>query len=125
VLVVQAAIERNFISINISMHRPLMIFLFPLVILCGWRVWFVCFCWESNPGPREAQTRARGKDLRSLRYRNLQPVKREDQKGIPPSTHFYIRIYLDKPFLHLQQLQENRDYRMESPFQHYSVKVKG
>jgi hypothetical protein len=40
--------------------------------------------------------------------------------------YFYRIIYLEKPFFSLLQLvrkQENRDYRMESPFQHYYVEV--
>jgi hypothetical protein len=32
-------------------------------------------CWESNPGPSEARTRAREEDCRSY---DLQPVNREE-----------------------------------------------
>jgi hypothetical protein len=59
--------------------------------------------------------------------RDLQSVKREDQKVIPPSPLFFRIIYLEKPFFSLLQeykKQENRDYRMESPFQHYSEEGK-
>jgi hypothetical protein len=77
------------------------------------------------------------KDLRSSGSGDLQLDKKKvhvfliSPEGRLKSHPFFTSLLHNNLFreavfsvLHLDRKQENRDYRMESPFQHYSAEVK-